>query len=183
MSQQGMLRRLDTGTLEKARSLYLESFELAKTQNLDGLAVDALHMMAFVDTEPEDQLIWAQKALAAVTSSNQPSAKKWEASLVNNTGYALHRLGRYEEALVEFKKAVELRKKDANAWATHVAWWMVAWTLRALDRLDEALEIQLRLEREREELDDPDSSVFEELISLYEAKGDIERANHYAAKT
>jgi len=48
---------LDTGTLEKARSLYLESFELAKTQNLDGLAVDALHMMAFVDTEPEDQLI------------------------------------------------------------------------------------------------------------------------------
>jgi len=60
---------------------------------------------------------------------------------------------------------------------------MVAWTLRALDRLDEALEIQLRLEREREELDDPDSSVFEELISLYEAKGDIERANHYAAKT
>ena len=57
---------------------------------------------------------------------------------------------------------------------------MVAWTLRALGRMDEALEMQLRLERECEAAKAPDLHVYEELDLLYRAKGDESRANQYA---
>ena len=105
------------------------------------MAIDALHMLAFVDTEPADQLKWGQRALAIALASSQPSAKNWEASLRNNVGYALHELGRYEEALDQFKQAVVLRERGTDPQAIRIAYWMVGWTLRALNRVDEALAI------------------------------------------
>ncbi len=51
----------------------------------------------------------------------------------------------------------------------------------ALGRLDEALAIQLRLERECEAANAPDRYVFEELEILYRERGDRSRAGHYAA--
>jgi tetratricopeptide (TPR) repeat protein len=167
---------------ERARAAYLRALELARSGRLDGLAVDALHMLAFVDTEPADQLRWGQEALAVAEASSQPSAKKWEASLRNNVGYALHQLGRFDEALAQFKQAVVLRERDKDAEATRVAHWMVAWTLRALHRTDDALEIQLRLEREWEAAGAPDPYVFEELELLYQEKGDEARASQYAKR-
>ncbi len=137
-------------------------------------------MLAFVDTAAEDQLKWGREALAVVEASSQPSAKKWEASIRNNIGYALHQLGRYPQALEEFERAVSLREKGTNAEALRTAHWMVAWTLRAMQRDDEALAIQLRLEKEGAAAGEPDPYVFEELEILYRAKGDSERAAHYA---
>lgn len=166
----------------RARALYVQAFELARKERFDGLAVDAVHMLAFVDTEPADQLKWAQQALALVEASTQPAARKWEASLRNNAGYALHRLGRYEEALSQFEQALALRRRGTDAAATRVAQWMVAWTHRSLGRLDVALQMQLQLEREWDAASAPDAHVFEELELLYRAKGDEARARHYAAK-
>jgi tetratricopeptide (TPR) repeat protein len=157
---------------EVARAAYVAAFGRAKAQHLDGLAVDALHMLAFVDTAPADQLKWGREALGVVEASSQPAAKRWEASLRNNVGYALHQLGRYEEALGEFRKALRLREAGTDPWATHVARWMVAWTLRAMGRVDEALEIQLRLARERDAAGAPDPKVFEELELLRRARAD-----------
>jgi tetratricopeptide (TPR) repeat protein len=165
---------------DRARAAYKQAYEIAKRGELDGLAVDALHMLAFVDTEPADQLKWGQEALAIAQASSQPAAKKWEASLRNNIGYALYQLGRYDEALDQFKQAVVLREKGEDVQAKRIAQWMVGWTLRALNRTDEALEIQLRLEREREAAGAPSPYVFEELELLYRAKGDQRRADHYA---
>lgn len=166
----------------RARALYARAFELARREKFDGLAIDALHMLAFVDTEAAEQLKWAQEALAVAEASSQPAAKKWEASLRNNAGTALHRLGRYEEALAQFEQALALRRRGSDAAATRVAQWMVAWTLRSLGRLDEALRLQLELEREWDAAGKPDPYVFEELEHLYRAKGDAHRAGHYAAR-
>ena len=138
-------------------------------------------MLAFVDTEPADQLKWGQRALAIALASSQPSAKNWEAPLRNNVGYALHELGRCEEALDQFKQAVVLRERGTDPQAIRIAYWMVGWTLRALNRVDEALAIQLRLEDERQAAGVPSHYVFEELELLYRAKGDEARASHYAA--
>ena len=135
---------------------------------------------ARIHTEPADQLRWAQEALTIAQASSQPAAKKWEASLRNNIGYALCQLGRYDEALGQFRQAAVLREKGEDAEAKRVAHWMVAWTLRALKRNDEALAIQLRLEREREAAGAPSAYVFEELELLYRGKGDRARADHYA---
>jgi tetratricopeptide (TPR) repeat protein len=167
---------------EQARSRYLRAFELAKGAQLDALAIDALHMLAFVDTAPSDQLKWGEQALAIALASTQPAGRKWEASLRNNVGYALHQLKRYDEALAQFEQAVLLRERADDAEATRAAHWMVAWTLRALDRHDEALAIQLRLERECDAAGRPDPYVFEELEALYRTRGDSDRADEYAKK-
>ena len=164
-----------------ARTRFESALATARAAKLDALAIDAIHMLAFVDTAPADQLKWAQAALAVVEASSQPAAKKWEASIRNNLGYALHQLGRYDEALEQFKLALSIRERGTNAVATRTAHWMIAWTLRALKRSDEALAIQLRLEREGETARQPDPYVFEELEILYREKGEVARAAHYAS--
>jgi len=166
----------------QARAAYERAFTLAKAQRLDGLAIDALHMLAFVDTAPADQLKWGHEALAIALGSTQPAAQKWEASLRNNIGYALHQLGRYDEALAEFQQAVVLRERGTDAEATRAAHWMVAWTLRALKRGDEALVIQQRVERECDAAGAPDPYVFEELEILYRERGDAAQADAAAAR-
>jgi tetratricopeptide (TPR) repeat protein len=167
---------------ELARSAYLQAAELAQNSSLDNLAIDALHMLAFVDTAPEEQMEWNRKALALAESSTQPDAKKWEGSLHNNMGYALHLLGRYEDALAEFHLALAAHERGGNPQNIRVAHWMIAWTLRALGRLQEAIDIQLRLEQECEAAGEPDPYVFEELELLYQAAGDQEKSELYAAR-
>jgi len=168
--------------MEQARSSYLRALEDAQANQLDALAIDALHMLAFVDTAAADQLKWGEQALAIALASLQPAARQWEASLRNNIGVALHQLQRYDEALVQFQRAAVLRERAGDANATRVAHWMVGWTLRALNRLDEALEIQLRLERECEAAGVPDPYVFDELEALSRTRGDDVGAQQYAER-
>jgi tetratricopeptide (TPR) repeat protein len=166
--------------LATARAANERALAAARAGGLDGLAVDAVHMMAFVDDTPADQLKWGRQALAIIEASSQPAAKAWEASIRNNIGFALHQLGRHDEALPQFEAALALREKAGNARSIHIARWMVARTLRLLGRIDEALALQLRLEREAAAAGKPDAYVFEELELLYRAKGDAARATAYA---
>lgn len=165
---------------ERARTAFLQAFEIAKAGNLDSLAIDALHMMTFVDTTPEEQLEWNRKALDLMQASSQPAAQKWAGALHNNTGYALHLAGKYDEALAEFKLALAAHERGGNAQTIRIAHWMIAWTLRSLSRLEEAIVIQLRLEKECAEAGEPDPYVFEELELLYQAAGDPAKAEYYA---
>ncbi len=55
-------------------------------------------------------------------------------------------------------------------------------TLRAQGKFQEAIEIQLRLEREWEQAGEPDPYVFEELEQLYRATHDTVQADSYATK-
>jgi tetratricopeptide (TPR) repeat protein len=167
---------------ELARSAYMRAYEIAQNGKLDSLAIDALHMMTFVDTAPEEQVEWNRKAMALVQSSSQQDAKKWKGSLHNNTGYALHLLERYDDALVEFKLALAAHERGGNPQSIRIAHWMIAWTLRALGQLNEAIEIQLRLERECDEAGEPDPYVFEELELLYKALNNDEKSEYYAAR-
>ena len=167
---------------ELARSAFMRAADLAQNGKLDNLAIDALHMMTFVDTAPEEQVEWNRKAMALMQSSSQSDAKKWEGSLHNNTGYALHLLGRYEDALAEFKLALAAHERSGNPQNIRIAYWMIAWTLRALGQLNEAIEIQLRLEKEWDEAGEPDPYVFEELELLYQALNDKGKAEFYATR-
>jgi tetratricopeptide (TPR) repeat protein len=167
---------------QQAREAFERATAIARAAGLDDLAIDALHMQAFVDTAPADQLRWAEAALSVAEVSTQPAARRWRASLRNNAGYALHQLGRHEEALVHFRRAVVLREEAGDAPALRVAHWMVAWTLRSLGRLDEALALQLQLERECDAAAAPDPYVFEELEAIYRALGDPAKAEHYARR-
>ncbi len=166
----------------RARAAFEAARAIARDNGLDALAIDAIHMLAFVDTAPADQVRWAREALAVVQTSTQPAAKRWEASVRHNLGYALHQSGRYTEALAEFERALAIREHGTNAAARREARWMVAWTLRALGRADEALAMQLALADECERAGQPDPYVFEELEILYRDRGDAARADEYAQR-
>ncbi len=47
-----------------ARTEFERALAAARAGGLDGLAIDAIHMLAFVDTAPADQLKWGLQALA-----------------------------------------------------------------------------------------------------------------------
>jgi tetratricopeptide (TPR) repeat protein len=175
----------DAATAE-ARAEARRAFERAEAEaraaGLDALAIDAIHMLAFVDTAPADQLKWAQAALAVALGSAQPDARRWEASIRHNLGHALNQLGRHDEALTQFEQALAIRARGSNAGATRVARWMVARTLRHLGRNDEALALQLALEREADAAGQPDPHVFAELEQLYRDAGVPEKARLYAER-
>ncbi len=167
---------------EAGRACYMRALETAKTVGLDDLAIDVIHMMVMVDTAPEDQLRWNRAALALVEATTQPSAKRWEAPLRNNLGCAYWEMGRNEEALAEFQRALALREAQGNPVTIRIAHWMIAKTLRLLGRIDEALAIQERLEREWEAAGDSDTYVFEELALLHRARGEDALAAGYEAR-
>lgn len=167
--------------LALARTAYVSAFELARDTHLDGLAVDALHMMAFVDRAPADQLRWTQQALALVEASDQAAAKRWEASLRNNIGFALHDLGQHEQALTEFQRALKIRQAGTDAEATRDAQWAVGWELRALGRNKEAIAVQQALAHDAEAAGAPAADIYEELETLYRAQGDEASARRYGA--
>ncbi len=163
-----------------ARINWQTAITLARSANLDALTIDAIHMMATLDTAPADQHKWGLEALRVVESSSQPGARLWEASIRNNIGYALHLLARNEEALAEFKTALALRQKQGNPANIRIAHWMIARVLRDLGRCHEALTIQLQLEQEWQQEHSPSAHVFEELEALYLVLGDPQNAARYA---
>jgi tetratricopeptide (TPR) repeat protein len=168
--------------LAQARFHYQRAVDRARIHRLDALHIDALHMFGFVETEPALQRAWAEKALDVALASDQGAAQKWQASLRNNIGYALHQEGRFDEALSHFEAALVLREARGDANATGVARWMVAWTLRSLKRFDEALAIQTRLERQYDVAGAPSVYVYQELAALYLAQGKLAQSESYAAK-
>jgi len=165
---------------EEALAAYTKAFEIANAAKLDYLAIDALHMKAIAD--PERDIFWTTMALEYLESSEQAEAKKWEGSLRNNLGYALYQAGKLEMALMQFEKALALREGSGTPTQVRVAKWMVAWTLRTLGRLDEALAMQLELESEWDVEGKPSPYVFEELEHIYRALGDEENAGSYRNK-
>lgn len=168
--------------LAQARQQFMRADELAVAARLDGLAIDALHMMVFVDIEPAQQLVWNQRALARLEASSQPAAKAWEGSLRHNVGYALQLQGDLDGALREFRGSRAAYERDGRTRNTRIADWMIARTLRLQKQFAPALEIQLRLEQVWAAAGEPDPYVFEELAHLYRALGDSTRAEAYDRK-
>jgi tetratricopeptide (TPR) repeat protein len=167
---------------ELARAAYMTAFDKAKAAGLDYLAIDALHMMVMVDDAPEAQRAWNEKAIAYMEASPRAEARKWEGSLRNNLGYDYHLAGRYEEAIAQYRLSLAANERDGKAYDARIAWWMIASTLRAQGKTPEAIEIQLRLEREWDAAGEPDPFVYEELEGLYRQAGDAAKASAYASK-
>lgn len=167
---------------DEARRLFLAARDTAVAARLDELAIDAVHMMAFVDTAPAQQADWARAALGMLERSDQPAAKRWEGSLRNNLGVALKEQGEPEAAIEQFRLSRAAYLRDGRTQLARYADWMIGWTERGRGRLAAALEIQLRLEREWAAAGEADADVFEELDALYTALGDPARAAQYRVR-
>lgn len=171
-----------SGKKDQARPLFIEAWEIATQNNLDGLAIDAAHMIAIVE-DADHALMWNQKALDLAISSNEPDAQRWKGSLCNNIGWTHHDNGDFDTALEYFQQALDHRIEQDKAEETRIAQWCVARCLRSLGKVEEALAIQKQLEKENASVDNPDGHIPEEIAEcLYklgkkdEAKPNFQRA-------
>jgi hypothetical protein len=161
------LKTLSDADKREASQAFERAQRIAQQHLLDALAIDAIHMFAFVDESPTAAEAIARKALVISLNSAQPDAQRWQASIRHNLGYALQQQARYTEALVEFATSQALRAKANNADGVRVAQWMQARVLRLMGRSAEALAMQEALLIETQALGKPDPYAVDELILLY----------------
>jgi tetratricopeptide (TPR) repeat protein len=161
--------------------LFNKSYQLAVEYNEDNLAVDAAHMVAIAEENLEKKMEWNLIAVKIAENSQQTKAYNWLGSLYNNIGWTYHDRGEYLEALHIFKKALAFREKKAEFSAIRIAKWCIARTHRSLNNIDEAIEMQLGLEKELDAVSEKDGYVYEELGELFLLKNSKDQFRKYFA--
>ena len=167
-----------SGSADQARPLFAKAGELASGEGIDGLAVDAAHMVAVVESGDE-ALVWNHKALDLASSSSDPDAQRWTGSLCNNVGWSHHNNEDYDKALTCFEQALQHRQAQGKADGIRIARWCIAKCLRSLERAEEALAIQRELEKQIADVETPDGYVYEELAECLHALGRTDEAKPY----
>jgi tetratricopeptide (TPR) repeat protein len=132
------------GDPETARKYFEKAYEKASDAGLEWLAIDAGHMIA-IASPPDEGLTWNERCLSQAESATEPRARKWRGSLLNNLGWTLMDLGRPQEALLAFERAVPVREEYGAPEPLRIAKWCVGRALRELGRFDEALAIHQNL--------------------------------------
>ena len=155
------------GDVAAAAPLF-EAAVAAADQGLEGLAIDAMHMVALT-LKGDDQIAYTRGILDRARASRDPSARRWLASLLNNLGTAYSDQGEWQLALQTFEEALAERRTGSDLEATFAARWMVAWALRHLGRTAEARDAQLALQADLVAAGREDPYVHEELALLDQA--------------
>ncbi|MCF7793545.1 MAG: hypothetical protein K9N09_07295 [Candidatus Cloacimonetes bacterium] len=167
---------------EEANKLFFQAYEFGKKDSLDFYTLDAAHMLGFT-TPLEQQLDWSLKALDIARTSDDPRCEQWEGPLYNNIGWTYFDNKDYFHAHKMFMNDFEWRKEHNDEAGARVARWSIARSLRSMFKFDEALHIQLALEKDLQENNlPPDGYVYEELTELYQAKNNIPKMKEYAKK-
>ena len=170
-----------SGGREHARPHFLRAWELALESGEEDLEVDAAHMMAIVGT-PEESVEWNEKALTTARRSQNPKARKWLGSLLNNLAWTYHDAGEFEKALELFIQAMRFRMEQGKEPELGIARWSVGKCLRSLGRLDEALSVQLELATDHARAGTDDGYVHEELAEILLAQGKAGEAGPHFAR-
>ena len=146
------------------------------------LAVDAAHMIAIAEPSLEDQLKWNERALELAAAANDPRARSWKGSLLNNLGWTFFDKGDLEKAQRLFDEALEFRTDEGNPVKVRIAMWAVARTRRARGEVNQALGMQLALQEELRRSGADDGFVQEEIGECLLELGKGEEARpHFSA--
>lgn len=160
-----------SGKKAEARAQFELAEKISDELKDEGYLLDALHMLAIVAPHEEAILI-QQKALIRAEEAVTPRGKGWLGPLYNNLGWSYFDLGEYEKALSIFLRSLQWRESKKSVPEIFIAKWCVARALRALNRIDDALTIQLALFEESTTTGHPDGYVHEELGELFLLKQD-----------
>jgi len=166
------------GEKQRARPLFVEAWQVASAAGLEGLAVDAAHMVPIVVGGAEGAE-WTRRGVELARRSGDPKARAMLPALLNNQAWNLHDEGRFEEALPVFREAEAAWLATGRQPQGRIARWSVARCLRSLGRYEEALAIQRALEQEWAAAGQADGYVFEEIAELLDASGRPEQAKPY----
>lgn len=170
-----------SGEKAKAIPFFIEAWECAQTPELDYYAVDAAHMLA-IALPPEEQPHWMEKGVHRAESSDDPKARGWLGPLHNNLGWTRHDAGNFAGALQSFESALAAFQERGKPQQVHIARWAVARALRSLDRVEEALEMQLILLADLDALGEKDGYVHEEIAECLVACARPQEATRHFAQ-
>jgi len=129
----------------EALPLFVQAVDLGSSVGESALALDAVHMAAITETDPDEQMRWHERGVRVAAADPGEAGQRWLPTLRNNLGWALFERGRLAEALEQFRLAAAERLALGDAKRTRIAEWAVARTLRALGNVAEALAMQRRL--------------------------------------
>ena len=169
------------GELAKSRPLFLEAWQISDKEKLTLLAIDAAHMMGIIESGDEAQR-WNERAMAVAMASNVPRAIRWRGSLANNMGHTERERGNLDAAMKHFQASLTAFQLTRSGSQIRLAKWQIANVMRMQKRYDEALALQLAIEKDAAEAAEADGYVFEEIAEIYLVKGDSAKAKPYFAK-
>lgn len=167
-----------SGDAETSVRHFERALHVSEETGLDGLWVDAAHMLGIV-LPPDQALEWNLRAIRAAEKSEVPAARRWLGPLYNNTGWTYMDRGEPALALELFEKGVAWREADGKEKPLLVARWTVARAWRDLGRCEEALPLLESLHQRWAELGEPDAYVIEEQGECLWALGRQEEARPY----
>ena len=168
-----------SGKPEAARGPFADAFEIAVSEKLEYLAIDAAHMMAIVESGDAAR-VWFERGVEMAESSLDPEARSWLGPLYNNYGWTLHDQGHFEDALAVFQKGLAWRQENSGPKQIRIAKYTVARALRSLERCPEALMVLHEVASELEAAGEDDGYVEEELGECLLATGQkTEAATHF----
>lgn len=171
-----------SGDRDAARPLFAQAWDRACAAGLEGLAVDAAHMLAIILSGTPEAISWTRRGLDLARRSSDPKAHGLIPALLNNAAWDLHDTGHFAEALPLFEEAQAEWEARSRPQQIHIAKWSLARCLRSLGRFDEALAAQLALEAEDQAAGSEDGFVFEELAENFAALGKMDEARPYFQK-
>jgi len=171
------------GNKAQAQKHFEQARDVAQRLPDDFYTIDAMHMLAII-AQPLPDLANSinEQAIIMAEKSNDPKAKNWLGSLYNNLGWGYFDKAQYDKALSLFLRSLKWREDKNDTVGILIAKWTVARTLRAQNRLDEAIKIQLGLFEEMAATGRPDGFVHEELGELYLLKQDTLKAPFHFEK-
>ncbi len=167
---------------DKAVHYFLDAYHLGMENNEDFYTIDAAHMLGIAE-KPADALSWNEIAIELIEKTKDERAKNWLGSLLNNTGWTYFDKGDFITAMDYFNKNVAYHAERNHPNELRIAKWCVARTLRAQNKIDEALKMQIeQLGALKESGETGGGYVFEELGELYLLTDDTENSKKYFAK-
>ena len=170
------------GRKDESVPLFEEAWRVGREAGLDGLAVDAAHMLAIV-LPPDPALEWTERAMALCEASDDPRCKGWLGPLYNNSGWTHFDRGDYHAALERWEKGLAVRRAAGTPHPLQVARYTVARAWRMLGRHEEALAESRSIRDARAEAGlEPDGFVSEEIAENLEALGRTDEAAPWYAE-
>ena len=169
------------GKKQEAKTHFEKARQVAEKLGEDSYTVDAIHMLAIIAL-PNESILLNEEAIIFAESSKKEGAKNWLGTLYNNLAWDYFDKQEFEKALSLFLRSLKWREEKKSAPEIFIAKWAVARVLRALNRVDDAIKVQLGLFEESVTISKPDGYVHEELGELFLLKNDKLKSSFHFEK-
>jgi tetratricopeptide (TPR) repeat protein len=149
---------------DAALPLFKKSFDLSKKNKFDFHTINAAHMVAIVVKNIDEKIKWNKRAIDLASKTQDKRAHRWLGALYNNLAQNYLQGQLYMEARCAFEQSKKFGEDRGDAIIIRGAKWGIGRSLRSLGLLDQALDIQLALLKEYDDIAKKDKLPIELLV-------------------